>query len=76
MIKRFANLSKTNSFFLLGARGSGKTTLLEKVFSPEDSLYVDLLDLTTFDELILDKSRFQALIDAPEHCSTCSDTKA
>ena len=67
MIKRFANLSKTNSFFLFGARGSGKTTLLEKIFSTEDSLYVDLLDLTTFDELILDKSRFQALIDAPEH---------
>jgi predicted AAA+ superfamily ATPase len=30
-------------------------------------LYVDLLDLATFDELILDKNRFLALIDTPEH---------
>ncbi|MBN8537334.1 MAG: ATP-binding protein [Deltaproteobacteria bacterium] len=67
MIKRIVNLSKTNSFFLFGARGSGKTTLLEACFSKEDSLFVDLLDIEFLDQLMLNPKRFEALIDAPEN---------
>lgn len=51
MIKRTPKLPKSNSFFLFGPRGSGKTTLLQEIFSPEDSLVVDPLDLNTFDDL-------------------------
>jgi predicted AAA+ superfamily ATPase len=67
MIQRECRLSKKHSFFLFGPRGCGKTTLLRELFSTEDSLFVDLLDLSTFDELILDKSRFGLLIDQPEN---------
>ncbi len=64
MIQRACNLSKTHSFFLLGPRGSGKTTLLQQRFSLSDTVFVDLLDLNTFDELLLDKARFVSLIDS------------
>jgi len=67
MIQRACNLTKTNSFFLFGPRGCGKTTLLEELFDPKDSLFVDLLDSTVFDDLLLDRSRFISLIDAPEN---------
>ena len=67
MIQRRCNLSTINSFFLFGARGTGKTTLLEGLFRSEDTLFVNLLDSNTFDELLLDKKRFTALINAPEN---------
>ena len=67
MIQRHCNLSKTNSFFLFGARGAGKTTLLQEQFDPSDTLFIDLLDLETYDQFLLDKTRFTALIDSPEH---------
>ena len=44
MFPRSLNLSKSNSFFLFGARGTGKTTLLQNYFSQSDCLFVDLLD--------------------------------
>ncbi len=69
MIPRLCNHSKSNSFFLFGPRGCGKTTLLEQTFKLSDSLFVDLLDPQVYDELLLDKSRFAALIDSPQNRS-------
>jgi predicted AAA+ superfamily ATPase len=44
MLGRLVNLSKTNSFFLFGARGTGKTSLLKSLFNNQ-VLYLDLLNL-------------------------------
>jgi predicted AAA+ superfamily ATPase len=46
MLIRLINLSKTNSFFLFGARGTGKTSLLKALFK-ENMVYIDLLNLDT-----------------------------
>jgi uncharacterized protein len=51
---------------LFGPRGSGKSTLLQDSFSTQDTLYLDLLDIKLVDDLMLDKSRFERLINAPE----------
>ncbi len=67
MIGRICRLPKTHSFFLFGPRGVGKTTMLEAAFKPKDSVFVDLLDINLFDQLMLDPSRFEALIDSPEN---------
>ena len=67
MIKRLLKLPETNSFFLFGPRGAGKTSLLETRYSESDSLFVDLLDLKVFDQLTLDRSRFEAIIDDPKN---------
>lgn len=64
MILRRSKLSKSNSFFLFGPRGSGKTTLLKELFPFESTLYIDLLDLQTYDDLLLSPSRFAALIES------------
>lgn len=47
MISRHINILKTQSFFLFGARGTGKTTLLSQLFSEQDALLINLLDLQT-----------------------------
>ncbi len=67
MIKRSYKLSKLNSFFLFGCRGSGKTTLLNAYFSKKDSLFLDLLDVNLMDQLLLDSSRFEQIINLPEN---------
>ncbi len=67
MIPRLYNLSKSNSFFLFGPRGVGKTTLIKQQFPPHKALYIDLLDDNLVDQLMLDFSRFSALIDHPEN---------
>lgn len=43
MIERIQLLNKNNSLFLFGARGTGKTTLLEKLYSGDETLWIDLL---------------------------------
>ena len=43
MLNRTQLLNKNNSFFLFGARGTGKTTLLEKLYSGDETLWIDLL---------------------------------
>ena len=43
MFHRACNLSKSNSFFLFGARGTGKTTLLNHALFLKDALRIDLL---------------------------------
>lgn len=67
MIQRTLNPSKTNSYFLFGPRGSGKTTFLRSLYSENDTLFVDLLDIELMDQLLLNPGRFEALIDQPEH---------
>ena len=42
-IRRLAQLSPSNSFFILGPRGSGKSTLIKQGYS-KNCLYIDLLD--------------------------------
>lgn len=39
-----SNLSKSQSFFLLGPRGSGKSTLLQEHFKGQKTLWIDLLE--------------------------------
>jgi len=67
MILRSLNLPKSNSFFLFGPRGVGKTTLIKSQFDPATSIYIDLLDDVLVDQLLLDFSRFTAMIDAPDN---------
>lgn len=43
MVERLQLLNKNNSLFLFGARGTGKTTLLERLYSKEETLWIDLL---------------------------------
>ena len=44
MFRRLLQVSRSNSFFLFGARGTGKTTYIGEAFDPDAALYVDLLD--------------------------------
>jgi chromosomal replication initiation ATPase DnaA len=44
MLKRLAKFTKSNSFFLFGARGTGKTHLLKEIYSNADNWYIDLLN--------------------------------
>ena len=43
MYTRSANILKSNSFFLFGARGTGKTTLLRELFADSQPIWIDLL---------------------------------
>lgn len=45
---------------MFGPRGSGRTTWFK-------SLYIDPLDIKTFDDLMLEPHRFEALINSPEN---------
>ncbi|MCB0342677.1 MAG: ATP-binding protein [Pseudobdellovibrionaceae bacterium] len=63
MIQRLCKPSKSNSFFLFGARGTGKTTLLHDYFSPEETLFINLLDPDVYDQLLLDIGRFLPMIN-------------
>ena len=52
---------------MFGPRSCGKITLLRSFFQAESALYLDLLDPTLYDQLILEPQRFLALIDTPKH---------
>lgn len=67
MIQRDLKLSKTNSFFLFGPRGSGKSSLLQGLYKDSNSIYIDLLDIHFFDQLMLDSRRFEDLINTTEN---------
>jgi predicted AAA+ superfamily ATPase len=67
MIARTVKLSKTNSFFLFRPRSSGKATLLLQAFDAENSLLLDLLNPTIYDEFILEPARFEALINTSKN---------
>lgn len=67
MIKRILNPSKTNSFFLFGARGTGKSTLISTMFDLKDSdriLYLDLLDPLTEKDLAVHPERLLEMVAA------------
>lgn len=66
MIQRSCKLPKKHSFFLFGPRGCGKSTLLHEIFSPQDTLFLDLLDIRLLDDLMMDPGRFERMIEAPE----------
>ncbi|MEY4066691.1 MAG: hypothetical protein RIR26_2899 [Pseudomonadota bacterium] len=61
MFQRLTKLSKTNSFFLFGARGTGKSTLLKTAFSPESCLWIDLLEPEFEAQLLVQPSRLREL---------------
>lgn len=44
LLPRIAQLPKNHSFFLFGARNTGKSTLIKSLFTPDTTLYIDLLD--------------------------------
>ena len=67
MIKRLINLSKSNSFFIFGPRGVGKTTYLQARYQDNKALYINLLDPQTYDEFLLRKERFIALINSNDN---------
>ena len=58
MVKRSINLSKSQSFFLLGARGTGKSTLIKSTSFLSKALYFDLLNPDVEEELALRPSSF------------------
>ena len=62
MFKRIINISKSQSFFLLGARGTGKTTFLQQIFSPHDSHRIDLLSHIDLAELEARPSRLADIV--------------
>ena len=59
MIHRTVSLTKSNSFFLFGARGTGKTTLLHQIFTPKDTYFIDLLDPLEEDSFARDPSELE-----------------
>ena len=65
MIQRSPKCPEDNSFFLFGPRGAGKTTFLRTWLQGRDALFVGLLDIATFDELLLEPARFGLLINTP-----------
>lgn len=63
MIRRHANILKSNSFFLFGARGTGKTTLLNSLFPALEALRIDLLNPATLGQLQANPSLLLPLVE-------------
>lgn len=64
MIHRIYNISKSNSFFLFGARGVGKSSLLEKMFKGQKNiLKIDLLKSEWEDELFKSPDKLIKIIE-------------
>ena len=55
---RQATLPVDKSFFLLGPRGTGKSTVLRHIFP--DALFIDLLDVGVYTELLTHPERLEA----------------
>lgn len=53
MVKRLIEFSKSNSFFLFGARGTGKTQLLLERYQDHINWYIDLLDPSLTNKYLL-----------------------
>ncbi len=64
MVHRIANLSKSNSFFLFGARGTGKSHLIHEHFKSEAHiLNIDLLKSEWEDGLLKNPDSLIKIID-------------
>lgn len=64
MIHRIPKLSKSNSFFLFGARGSGKSNLISEHFKDESNiLSIDLLKSEWEDDLLKNPDELIQIID-------------
>jgi len=63
MFHRQIKLPDKYSFFLFGARATGKTTLLTSLYQPENTLFIDLLDLNEELRFIRDPERLSRIID-------------
>jgi predicted AAA+ superfamily ATPase len=61
MFARALRLPPDRSFFLFGPRGTGKSTLLRQAFP--DALFIDLLDLGVYTELLAHPERLEAMAD-------------
>lgn len=62
MYQRLLKISKSNSFFLFGARGTGKSTLLREQFSEQEAVFIDLLDPDVCDQFISKPSLLMAFL--------------
>ena len=58
-ISRILSFPQGKSFFLLGPRQTGKSFLLRARFTPETTLYYDLLQSDEFRRLSIDPSQFR-----------------
>ncbi len=56
-------LTKTNSFFLFGARGTGRSTLLSETFTTDEAVFIDLLDPDMVDQFISRPSELLSFLD-------------
>jgi uncharacterized protein len=69
MIHRIGNISKSNSFFLFGARGVGKSSLLEVLFKGQKNiLKIDLLKSEWEDPLAKNPDYLIKVIEAQKKC--------
>jgi predicted AAA+ superfamily ATPase len=66
MVRRLIKPLKSNSFFLFGARGTGKSTFV-RGYLPKDSLYLDLLDESLYDELLREPKRLERMSQEHKH---------
>jgi predicted AAA+ superfamily ATPase len=64
MITRLIKPSKTQSFFLFGARGTGKTSLIRERFLTPATMYIDLLRDTEFEEFNLRPDSLEERLEA------------
>lgn len=64
MIERIINPSKTNSFFLFGARGTGKSYWLAQFFKNDNVLVFDLLDSELENLFLTRPGEFKAQIES------------
>lgn len=68
LINRILNLTLNHSFFLFGARNTGKSTLIKQIYQPEQTFWIDLLDVDVEEQYLRAPSTLQAQILAlPSH---------
>ncbi len=63
ILSRLHNLSKSNSYFVFGARGVGKSTLLKSCYPPEKYVWFDLLNRGLFNRLVQSPELFVSMIE-------------
>ena len=64
MWQRKINFLKNRSFFLFGARNTGKSTLLKQFFTPDHTLWLDLLDPLEEAQFSNNPNQLKALVAA------------